>query len=389
MDATPKTRTRSRPRRARGAQIARQLGLSPATVSLVLNGRADEYGIATTTARSVRDEAKRMNYQPSIVARQLAGKRSNAVGVLINTEAIADPRLIQKMEVIAARRGIRFIVGHAVSTHEQVKEYLNDFHARGVDAVISFFHDHPDYGQVILQELAQFERVIYYEKPQGVSTEQEEVCYVAPDCYEVGRLGVRHLLERGRKRIALVLNDLLFTYARMRHQAYGDTLRAAAAEKGTGSIRAKRRAPIAGRSGQSRKLDRPSFSPLVWVMDQQPGAHWMEPFTAERALQVVDELVVRRKADAIVAVNDTFAARIVAALRRRGRRVPDDVAVVGCDNLELATMIDPSLTTIDLRLDDLAEAMTNMLFDLLDHGAVPEDRRAVRIEPVLIQRESS
>ena len=88
------------------------------------------------------------------------------------------------------------------------------------------------------------------------------------------------MIDRGRKRISLVLNDLLFSYALLRHRAYGDTFVSA-----------------------DRKLD----ERLVWVMDQQPGMHWSEPFTTERALQVVDELVIRQGADAIVAVNDIFA----------------------------------------------------------------------------------
>ena len=226
------------------------------------------------------------------------------------------------MEIIAAERGIRFIVGHAVVTREQVKAYLTDFRDRGVDGIISVFHSHPDYAETVLPELARFDNVVYFERPEdGLVGTSAATCYVQPDYYEVGRLGVQHLLDRGRRRIALVLNDLVFPYARARRRAYEDTLEAA------------------GLTVEDR---------LTWVMDRQPGMHWSDPFDEKLALQAVDDLVVSGRADALVAVNDLYAARLIAALRRRGRRVPDDVAVVGCDDLDIGTLVDPQITTLDL-----------------------------------------
>ena len=119
--------TRDKPKRMTVAHLAHRLQLSPATVSFVLNGKAENYRIPPATADRVREEAAKMKYRPSPIARQLAGMRSNSVGVLINTEAVADPRLIQKMEMLAAERGIRFIVGHAVGTQGQVKGYWMTF----------------------------------------------------------------------------------------------------------------------------------------------------------------------------------------------------------------------------------------------------------------------
>jgi DNA-binding LacI/PurR family transcriptional regulator len=342
--------------------LAKRLGLSPATVSFVLNGKEREHRIAAATAARVRREAARLDYHPSPIARQLVGMRSNAVGVLINTQAIADPRLIQNMEMIAAERGIRFIVGHAVVTREQVKAYLTDFRDRGVDGIISVFHSHPDYAATALPELARFENVVYFEQPEDGQAATATPCYVQPDYYEVGRLGVQHLLERGRRQIALVFNDLVFPYARARRQAYDDTLKAAGL-------------PLEKR--------------LVWVMDQQPGRHWSDRFVERLALQAVDELVIAGRADALIAVNDLYASRLIAALRRRGRRVPDDVAVVGCDDFEIGTLSDPQITTLDLHTGELARAVVSLLFELLDHGTVPENRRGVVIEPTLIVRESS
>ncbi len=186
--------------------------------------------------------------------------------------------------------------------------------------------------------------------------------YVEPDYYQVGRLGVQHLLDRGRRRIAMVFSNLSFPYAVQRHHAYRDAL---------------------------REVGLPVENRLVWILPERTPAQWMDAFTLELAGRAVEELVIRARADAIVAVNDSYAARLMAALRERGLRVPDDVAVVGCDHLEIGTLVDPAMTTIDLRVEELAGAMTSLLFELLDRGSVPADRRAVVIPPRLVVRASS
>lgn len=349
--------------RVTASDIARALGLSQTTVSLVLAGQAGRHRISAATVERVLETARAMNYRPNPVARQLAGKRSNVVAVLISTEAVADVRLLQLMEIMAAERGIRFIVGHALGTGDQVKAYLDDFRARGVDAVISIFHNHPDYSEAVLPELARFRNVVCFERPtdaHGIIL--AHACYVQPDYYEVGRLGVQHLLDRGRRRIGLVFSNLVFPYAVQRRRAAEDTLRAA---------------------GQDLTDDR------LWILDRDAGVPWTEPFGIDRAMAAVDKVVVAGGADAVVAVNDLYAARIVQALRKRGRRVPDDVAVVGCDNLEVGTLIDPPLTTLDLRVVDLSRTMMSFLFTLLDDGLPPEEMRSRVLKPELVIRESS
>src|SRR5690606_1824115 len=128
--------------RVTAAMIAEELKLSRTTVSAVLSGRAERHRIAGETVQRVLTAARRLNYRPNAAARQLAGHRSNSVGVLVTSELMIDLRLIAIMEVLASARGIRFIVGHAVGSETQVKDYLADFRSRGVDGLFSFFHSH-------------------------------------------------------------------------------------------------------------------------------------------------------------------------------------------------------------------------------------------------------
>ncbi len=338
-------------------QIAEKLELSRTTVSLVLSGRAKAYRIADKTRTRVLAAAHAMRYQPNAAARQLTGKRSNAVGVLVTSELMIDLRLIEAMELIAAERGIRFMVGHGVGSSDHVISYLDDFRSRGVDGLFSFFHHHPAHRERLIPELLRFNNVVFYEGPADGSAASAAACSAGPDFYEVGRLGVQHLLDRGRRRIALVLRESEFPYAIAREQAYHDVL------------------------GPREKLR--------WVMTERTGRHWMAPFDPDIAMQAVDELVVAGKADGIVAVNDFYAACLVRALRKRGFRVPDDVAVVGCDNLEIGAVLEPSLTTVDLRLSEVAKELMTLMFQRLDGRPIPAERRQVLVQPGLFVRESS
>jgi DNA-binding LacI/PurR family transcriptional regulator len=343
--------------------MAKRLSLSPATVSLAISGRASQYGISKSTVARVKAEAKRLDYRPNAAARQLSGKRSNTVGVLINTEAVADPHLIQQMEVLAARRGIRFLVGHVLGGPAAAKDYLDDFRGRGVDAVISIFHNHPDYAAVMQRELPRFERVVYYEKPNGgPAASGDEPCYVQPDFYEASRVATQHLVDRGRRRIALALDNMLFPYAEAWQSAYHDVVKTAGL-------------PVEDR--------------LFWVMDRHLPPQGIQSLSTEAALRAVDDLVVEGGADAIVTCRDADALRIMAALRRRGRRVPDDVAIVGSNNSDVCTFVDPELTSVDLHVGDLARAVVEQVFYLLDHDSPSKRRCPVVPGPELVVRQST
>ncbi len=348
-------------RRPTISQVALRAGVSPAVVSLVMNGRAQAGRISTATETKVRKTAQAMHYQPSMAARQLAGQRSNAIGVLINTGAQADARLIALMESHAATKGLRFIVGHAVGSLAQAREYLDDFENRGVDGVISIFHNHPDYCKEVLKRLQRFRHVVYYERPAAEFSAHHATCFIQPDYYEACRLGVSHLVARGRRRIALVLKDLIFDYSRAWRQAYSDVLK---------------------ESGLNEDAK------LVWVMDEQPSLSWKDEFSVELSHDLAQSLAVERGADAIIANSDFFAARINVALRHLGVRVPEDVALVGCDDQPFCTLVAPALTSIDLHIERLAHEAVDMLLVQLGTGAFPHPAENI-ITPHLIHRESS
>ncbi len=193
--------------------------------------------------------------------------------------------------MLAAEHGVRFIVGHAVGTHEKVKEYLDDFQARGVDAVISIFHNHPDYSETVLIELKQFEHVVFFEKPGEAFG--PDPFYVQPDYFEAGRLGVQHLIDRGRRRIGFVFSSWC---SRMPFSGNRPT-----------SPQSR------GRAGQSTGSS--SGSSMSRRLSIGARHH------AGTGMRAVDVLL-EREVDGIVAVNDLYAARRLAPSVNAGAASP-------------------------------------------------------------------
>lgn len=105
--------------------------------------------------------------------------------------------------------------------------------------------------------------------------------------------------------------------------------------------------------------------------------------------RVLETLVVQRGADALIADDDFWAARFVQRLKDRGLRVPADVAVVGYDNLDLAAVIDPPLTTIDQNHPAYAQAALALVRDMAEGAAAWPAPPTVTVRPRLIVREST
>lgn len=338
--------------------LAKSLTLSRTTVSLVLNGRGQEFGISARTIERVVKGANLARYRPDPIARQLAGMRSNIVGVLVNTSCSSDPRLIERMEVLAFERQLRFIVGHAMGGSEQIREYIRDFRARRVDAVVSFHHNNSEFQDAIYAELSHVQRVLYYDRPDGDYVIAP--LSVGPDYFQMGKIAAEHLIRRGCRKIGLIgLEESIYPILRRRREGFEQAL------------------ADAGRS-----------PPEVWHVNGSRSIRWIEPHTDLEAAEIINELVIRRGVDGLFAINDLHAARLISVLRRLGRRVPDDVAIIGADNMDIGTLVDPQITTVDLQLDELTSSIMRLLFEMLSNES-PTPTVSILVPPILIRRESA
>ncbi|HEY4465227.1 MAG TPA: LacI family DNA-binding transcriptional regulator [Streptosporangiaceae bacterium] len=302
--------------------VARLAGVSPGTASKALNGRG---GISADTAERVRQAADRLGYQPNALARGLLTGRSFTVG-LITTDSFGRFSIPVMQGAEDALGPGRISVFLCDSRDDRIREqhYLRTLLERRVDGIIVTGR-RQDPREPIGRGLPV--PVVY---AMTHSTDPADLSLI-PDDEEGGALAVRHLLSTGRTTIGHVTGPRRFKAAVLR-------------AKGTQSALA-----AAG-------LDLAGGEPLYGEWTEEWGRQ-----ATDVLLRSVPGL------DAIFCGNDQIARGVADAAREAGRRVPEDVALVGFDNWEvIAASCRPPLTTVDMNLRELGRAAGERLLAAIE-----------------------
>jgi DNA-binding LacI/PurR family transcriptional regulator len=345
--------------------VAREAGVSVSVVSSALNGGASgNTRVGKATAERIVEVAKRLNYRPSPMARQLRGKRSKVFGLLV--ASAGDPLrsyLVEFLDEEAVKHGCQTLIGNTVVSPGRFDACVDEFVSRGVDGIFCAVHpEMPGDRQLLLDRCP---NTVFYEDP-GVPA----CTFISIDQVAAGGIAVQHLVGQGRRRIGFAIADP------GNHMLVG-RLAGYRAELRTHGLGGNDALVYAGACGSSGPLH-----------PQERVVLWHRP--AEELDGVIDQLIVRERADAIVAHDDFLAASLLRRLRARGISVPRQVAVVGFLNHYLCDHVDPPLTSVDLRHHVAARTMVATLEDMILSPAGPTKvRRPLVIEPVLVVRESA
>jgi DNA-binding LacI/PurR family transcriptional regulator len=345
---------KNRQNRVTLADVAAEAGVSRTAVAKVLLGTGgDHVRVAEDTAAKVKVAATRLNYHPNRAAQQLRGAQSRILGVLMHTmNAPVMQNRLAALENVAAAHGYRLLVAQTRHDTAALPEFVSDLQGYGIDGLLCLFDLTTGARKDIKPVFRGLKNVIFHGSPLF-----DGAYCVRVDTVQAVRKIMAHLLETGRKRIGMELWNLDDKLMQLREEGY----RAALAEAG-------------------RAVD----DDLIWIAQSD------HPNPSENVVnQAIDFFIDQQKVDAIVASNDLWAVRFVQKLKARGLRVPEDVAVVGYDNLELATVIDPPLTTIDQRHKEYAETAIQLMIDLIADKSIPKSDRTRVIEPDLVVRGSS
>lgn len=289
------------------ADVAARAGVSAATASKALNGRAD---VNEATRARIEESARELGYLPNYVARGLMGAKTSTVGV-VTTDLegrFALPILMGVEDALGTERVLTFLCdarGDEEREHHLIKALL----ARRVDGIIMVGRqtdERPSVGELPVP-------VVYaYSHSDGIGD-----LSIVPDNIQVGRVATEHLLGLGRRRIAHISGEAAHGAARDRLAGVDAALEAAGIP----------------RAGDALFGD------------------WSEGWGRAAAAMVLDR---GEPIDGIVAGSDQIARGVLETLRDRGVDVPADVAVVGVDNWEaLAENSRPALTTVDMQLKRL------------------------------------
>jgi DNA-binding LacI/PurR family transcriptional regulator len=342
-------------KRVRQIDIARAVGVHQTLVSAALNGTFNNSTVRAPEekVKEIIRVARQMGYKPNRAALELRGEKSYIIGMLMAPPSLTfiserHMRLIV-MEQIACEKGYRMMIGHLLKP-EHSENYVNDFISRGVEGVLCLQHEMQGVESSIASHLSKIDNVVYLGRPAGV----ENPRYVSMDHSSGIFQAVNYLFSKGRKKIGLALAGRKYTPMIERMDGYKKGILETGLESG---------------------------DDLIWIGPEKvvPKAQYME--------SIYQELVVDKKVDSIIASNDDWAIILIKHLQKKGVRVPDDIAVVGYDNLRISELVSPALTTIDGREEVVGQNMINMLFDLIENGRTQRDQ--IVVKPELVSRESA
>ena len=326
--------------------VARVAGVHPATVSRALNEETRAL-VNEATARRVLKAAEKLGYQPNPIARGLKTNRSFTIGVLIPdlTNPLFPP-ILRGIEDRLETAGYTPLTANTDNDPERELLDAQAMRARQVDGIIAATarRDHRLHDALLE---AGIELVLVNRRQQELPVSSA----TADDTLGM-RLAVEHLLSLGHTRIAHLAGPLDYSTGLDRHESFLETMRAA------------------------------GFDPdpdLVLVAEV-----FREPEGERLCGQLLDE---GRDFTAIAAANDLLALGCYDAFAERGVRCPEDVSVVGFNDMPYTARFAPPLTTIHIPHYEIGAAAAELMLERLADGESPE--REIRLEPSLVVRQST
>lgn len=302
--------------------VARRAGVSQPLVSLVIGGNP-RARVAEATRERILEAARELGYRPNVIARSLVSRRAYAIGLIIPD--LSNPffvDVVRGAERVAADQGYAVLFCDAADVG--VERHLEALRSRQIDGVIM-----DALGAASLEEgaLSGLNVVLIDEPGQAFHG-------VASDALEAGRLAARHLLGLGHRSFGF-LGPASDTWGfRMRERGFVQELRAAGI--GIESAHLRRAAPTVegGRAALRALLGQP----------QRPTA--------------------------VFCANDLIALGALKACARAGVRVPEQISIMGCDDIEAARLVTPELTTITISARELGARAARTLFKVLNGETV-------------------
>ena len=310
--------------------VAAHAGVSRATVSRVVN---DSPKVSPEAKAAVERSIEALGYVPNRAARTLVTKRTDSIAVVIaerESRLFADPVLAGMVTGIAAELAstdYMFVLLTAQGEENRIARYVRNRHADGV-ILMSLHGDDP--------LLAMLEKQHSPAVLSGRPLSEHSIPYVDADSEHGAKAAVEYLVAQGRKRIV----------------------------------------SIAGPQEMCAGIDRLNGFQAGLPADLRP--HWRDfvalgNFTEESGESAMHELLERvPDLDAVFAANDLMAAGALRVLKAAGRKVPDDVALVGFDDSTIARHTDPQLTSVRQPIEELGRNMARLLLMQLQDGVVPE-----------------
>ena len=327
------------------SDVARHAGVDVSTVSRALNERTAPM-LRSETVERVLKAAADLGYQPNVLARGLRTQKSHTVGMLVpDLTNPFFPPIVRGVEDALDDNDYTLIVANTDNDARREARSLQSLIGRQVDGLVvatSHLDDDDPAEHATLPVVLVNRRGTDETRPA-----------VVPDDAAGVRLVVRHLVDLGHRRVAHVAGPEDTSTGRVRAQAFADQARTAG------------------------------------VYDEDLVEH-AAVFTVEDGQEACQRLLTRHPdVGAIFAANDLIAIGCLRALRQAGRRVPEDVSLVGFNDMPLVDLIDPPLTTVRIPQYEMGRQAGALLLNLLENPRARRRRKPVALTPELVERDST
>jgi LacI family transcriptional regulator len=333
------------------SQVAKEAGVSLQTVSRVINNRQE---ITPETRQRVQEVIERLGYQPNAIARSLSQRRSHTLGIVISgLEYYGPSHILIGIEQAANQQGLSILLNllHQPET-EEIGSIVNGLISRQVEGIIWAVPEIGDNRSWFREALSQLAIPVIFLSTQP----RDKLNVVEIDNRYGGYIATQHLLERGYRKIGLIAGPLTWWAASERRRGWQEALTAAEVPFNDSQI-------VAGN----------------WSAD-----------SGERGLH---ELLAKcPDLQAVFACNDQMALGLMRAARRLGKRIPEDLAVVGFDDTPESAFYSPSLTTIRQDLNQLGHVAVQTFLQIREaeqRGELNTPPEIILLQPQLVIREST
>lgn len=337
--------------RATIKEVASVAGVSTQTVSRVINERPD---VSPETRRRVLEVIKELSYQPSALARSLISQRSYTLGVVTaGLKYIGPSRTLSGITSAAEEAGYSVLLKELPSFDtEDIAPIFQAFLSRHVDGIIWAVPEVGENRKWINHSPSDIKIPLVYLTMET----QTNLSIVSIDNYQGGRMAMSHLLEQGYRRIGHISGPLDWWESRQRRTAWKDALMEAGLDACDGYC-------VEGNwSSASGALA------IEKLFDQYPDM------------------------DSVFVANDQMALGVLQFLCEKGLRIPQDVGVVGFDNIAESAFYCPALTTIQQDQHKVAKIAVAEIIEIIEadwQGLEPVPPKSLVLPPILIVRQSS
>ena len=342
---------RNKSRQVTITQVAKEAGVSIQTVSRVINNRQE---ITPATRQHVQEVIRRLGYQPNAIARSLIQRRSHTLGVVTSgLEYYGPSHILVGVEQGANQEGLSILLNllHEPET-ENIGKIVNGLISRQVEGIIWAVPQIGNNRAWFRESIPHLSIPVVFlsTQPKG------DLNVVEIDNRNGGYMATQHLIERGYQKIGLITGPLDWWAASERRRGWQDALAAAR---------------------------------LPCDDSQVVEGNW----SAESGERGLHELLSKSPdVQAVFACNDQMALGLMRAARRLGKRIPDDLAVVGFDDIPESAFFYPPLTTIRQGLYELGHVAVQTFMKLREAHRTdepPATAETVWLQPQLVVREST